>query len=117
MPAQWCTLDECIHAINSASGFAVLAHPGRYPLNKKKLELLIADFAIAGGEAIEVRYPNISPDMVRLLERFAAERSLYLSIGSDFHDPAAQWTDVGKVPPLSGSSLAQGVQHHPRWKG
>ncbi|MCB1643833.1 MAG: PHP domain-containing protein [Pseudomonadales bacterium] len=112
---QWCALAEAIAAIRSAGGIAVLAHPGRYPLNRKKLTLLIEDFHQAGGEALEASYPNIDPEMARYLEVQALQTGLMLSLGSDFHDPAAQWTDIGKVPPLSRRGSDQAVWHHPVW--
>ena len=65
--ANWCLLQDAISIINAAGGIAVLAHPGRYPLGKKKLESLVDDFAMHGGEAIEVSYSNIQQRIMQQL--------------------------------------------------
>jgi hypothetical protein len=69
-----------------------------------------------GGEALEASYPNIAPEMKQYLEKLGIEFSMYLSCGSDFHDAAATWTDVGKLPALSSEVAAQVVWQHPVWK-
>lgn len=112
---EWCELKETINAIKESGGIAVLAHPGRYPLNKTKLGRLVKEFKALGGDGIEGSYPNIAQPMQQLLESMANEHDLYLSLGSDFHDPAAHWTDVGKFPPLSKSGSLRAVWHHPRF--
>lgn len=114
-PGNWCELDQAINAIQSAGGISVLAHPGRYPLNKRKLAELVEGFASAKGDALEVRYPNIDPQMMARLESLALNTGLLLSGGSDFHDPEAHWTDVGKFPAIRGEAAKRGVHHHARW--
>jgi predicted metal-dependent phosphoesterase TrpH len=116
VPASWCEVAKAVKSIHSANGIAVLAHPGRYPLNKKQLAELVADFKGAGGDALEVRYPNIDTNTTRQLETLAVEHDLYVSGGSDFHDPEAQWTDIGKFPPIRGEIETRSVTHHPRWQ-
>ena len=61
--AQWCDHTEAARAIKAAGGIPVLAHPGRYAMNKTKLRRLVECFAAAGGEGLEASYPNIAPDM------------------------------------------------------
>lgn len=112
----WCELEEAIFAIAAAGGIAVLAHPGRYPLNKNKLDALVAAFKTSGGEAIEGSYRSIEPKVMQQLAQLAVKYDLYLSAGSDFHDPAAKWTDIGRFPPLEQVNEEQAVWHHPIWR-
>jgi hypothetical protein len=114
--AQWCDYTEAVRAIKAAGGISVLAHPGRYAMNKSKLHRLVECFAAAGGEGLEASYPNIAPDMNQYLIQLAIERGLYLSTGSDFHDAAAHWTDVGKFPALDRTAARHGIWHHPIWE-
>ena len=116
VPAEWCSMSTAIGAIKGAGGIAILAHPGRYPLNRAKLKRLVETFRQVGGEALEASYPNIAPEMKQYLEKLGVEFSMYLSCGSDFHDAAATWTDVGKLPALSSEVAAQVVWQHPVWK-
>ena len=113
--AQWCDLGEAVEAITSAGGIAVMAHPGRYRMNRKKLSALVDAFKEAGGEALECTYPNISIEMQAYLLKLAFDKSLHVSSGSDFHDAGASWTDIGKFPKLNESSHQFGVWHHSRW--
>jgi hypothetical protein len=112
----WCDLSEAVQGIAGAGGIPVLAHPGRYPLNKRRLAELVGAFADAGGAALEARYPNIAVPMMRQLESLAESHRLHVSMGSDFHDPGAHWTDIGKFPPLRGEAEALSVVNHQRWR-
>ena len=116
VPATWCDMTTAIQSIKTAGGIAVLAHPGRYPLNKRQLAQLVDDFKQTGGDAIEVRYPNIDTNTTRQLEQLALENDLFVSGGSDFHDPEAQWTDMGKFPPIRGELESRSIIHHARWQ-
>jgi len=113
---DWCHLETGISAIKSAGGLAVLAHPGRYPINKTTLAELVTAFTLCGGEALESRYPNIDLKMIKQIETLAEVNGLYLSAGSDFHTAAAHWTDVGKFPALETSNK-KGIWLHPKWQG
>lgn len=113
--ASCCSLQEGITAILKASGVAVVAHPGRYSLSKTKLSALLDDFKECGGEAIEGSYSNIDPTTKAYLSRLAEEKSLYLSVGSDFHDAAATWTDIGKFPALDQQAIKNAIWLHPKW--
>lgn len=113
--ASCCSLEEGVSAILEASGIAVIAHPGRYSLSKTKLGSLIDDFKECGGEAIEGSYSNIDPTTKAYLSRLAEEKSLYLSVGSDFHDAAATWTDIGKFPALDQQATKNAIWLHPKW--
>lgn len=113
--ASCCSLAEGVAAILKASGVAVIAHPGRYSLSKTKLGSLLDDFKECGGEAIEGSYSNIDPTMKAYLSKLAEEKSLYLSVGSDFHDAAATWTDIGKFPALDQQATKNAIWLHPKW--
>jgi 3',5'-nucleoside bisphosphate phosphatase len=115
--ADWCALGEAIEAITAAGGIAVLAHPGRYGMNRTKLSFLVDAFKDAGGDGLECTYPNISIEMQQHLLKLAVDKSLYVSGGSDFHDASATWTDVGKFPALHESTHQFGVWHHQKWCG
>ena len=113
--ALWCSLEEAVEAIASAGGIAVLAHPGRYGLNRSKLSSLVDAFKEAGGDALECTYPSIAIEMQAHLVKLAIDKGIHISGGSDFHDAGAAWTDVGKFPWLPKSTLQFGVWHHPMW--
>jgi len=113
--AKWCDLATGVQTIRAAGGIAVLAHPGRYPLSRSKLSQLINDFTAAGGEALEVSYSNIDPNSRKQLISAALEHGLWMSQGSDFHDQAAHWTDLGKFPEPGPEAKKNAIWLHPRW--
>ncbi|NKB32262.1 MAG: PHP domain-containing protein [Pseudomonadales bacterium] len=115
VPFNWQTLATVIETIQKADGMAVLAHPGRYSLSKRKMELLIEQFAKLGGDGIEVSYGGIDPMMQKKLELLADSSSLYVSMGSDFHNAEAHWTDIGKYPTPSAAAIKNAIWNHPRW--
>lgn len=115
VPASWCSLEDAVACINGAGGLAILAHPGRYPLSKRKLQTLLESFKSVGGEAMEVSYANIHPDMQRQLSDLASDNELFASQGSDFHDASAHWTAIGKFPSLGSQAQKNAIWLHPRW--
>jgi len=115
VPFQWEAMVEAIEIVKAANGIAVIAHPGRYSLSLMKLELLISQFKQMGGDAIEVSYGAVQPKMQKKLENLAEKYSLYVSVGSDFHNANAHWTDIGKYPRVSSSSIKNAVWNHPKW--
>lgn len=100
VPMPWVDLPEAVALIRKAGGTAVLAHPGRYPLTRTKLRLLIAAFREAGGEAMEVATATEKPDMVRYLGQLSEAAGLEASQGSDFHGPHMPWIQLGRFPDL-----------------
>ncbi|WP_240612830.1 PHP domain-containing protein [Alteromonas flava] len=92
---QWIALSEAIEWIHAAGGQAVLAHPSHYSMTTKWLRRLVAEFSSAGGDAMEVNYPNLTPDKQRLLLEMLSENNLKASVGSDFHMPS-RWTELGR---------------------
>lgn len=100
VPMPWLALPEAVALIRNAGGTAVLAHPGRYPLTRTKLRMLIGLFTEAGGEAMEVATATEKPDMVRYLAQLAVQEGLDASQGSDFHGPHMPWIHLGRFPAL-----------------
>ena len=113
--ANWCTMSEAIACIQAAGGIAVLAHPHRYPLNRKALKKLLNNFHDAGGEALEVCCSNMSRDILENLAALSLEHSLWVSAGSDFHTSEATWMDIGKLTAFPDSIKKNAIWTHPRW--
>lgn len=84
---HWPALGETLAAVREGGGVAVLAHPLKYRLTRRRLGLLLDDFTAGGGEGAELvngfQNDNKSRDLASLLEK----RGLYASLGSDFHYP------------------------------
>jgi predicted metal-dependent phosphoesterase TrpH len=109
-PSQWPELAITLQLIKSAGGQAALAHPQRYQLSSGALRALVADFAAAGGDALECASGPTSPNDVVRIANMAATHGLLLSAGSDFHDPANPWNTLGrfaKLPPGGGTLAAR----------
>jgi predicted metal-dependent phosphoesterase TrpH len=92
---QWIGIAEAITWIQDAGGKAVLAHPGHYDMTAKWLKRLVAEFANAGGNGMEVVHSHLTPERKKLLADIASEHNLQASSGSDFHYPN-RWTELGK---------------------
>jgi len=82
-----------------------LAHPHRYRLSGGALRQLVADFAGAGGCALEVSLAGMSPADHDRIASLARSHALAGSAGSDFHDPAIPWNPLGRF-----AKLAPGIQ-------
>lgn len=92
---QWCEIKEAIDVIHQAGGSAVLAHPIRYDLSAKWRRRLVEEFKEAGGDALEIVLPQMSPDHRKQMLKYCQEYDLHASLGSDFHSPS-KWSDLGK---------------------
>jgi predicted metal-dependent phosphoesterase TrpH len=101
----WPELPVVIDWIKQAEGVAVLAHPIDYKLSRTRLRALVADFAGAGGDAVEVALPEVDGQAMSSLAALAAEFGLAASMGSDFHSPEHRWRQLGSVPPLPAGSV------------
>ncbi len=110
--AHWPALEEAVGWILDAGGVAVLAHPLRHGLTRRKRGLLLDAFAAAGGQAAELVSGFQNPDVTRDLARQLDERGLLASLGSDFHFPG------GHLAPGSMSAVPRTavppVWSHPR---
>lgn len=80
------SLQEACAAVHRAGAVAVLAHPGNwFTADTPDLWALLADFAAAGVDGFECRYPNHSARLTRILLDFCRERGLYAAAGGDGH--------------------------------
>lgn len=100
VPHQWASLADAVAWIKDGGGLAVLAHPGRYPLNQQQCENLLGEFVTLGGAAIEVVTGSHAPDEYVTWARYAKRFGLRASAGSDFHGPGEGYRDIGNVPVL-----------------
>lgn len=100
VPHQWAALTDAVDWITGSGGLAVLAHPGRYPLNQQQTEKLLGEFAGLGGAAVEVVTGSHTSDEFVIWARHARRFGLRASAGSDFHGPGEGYRDVGNVPVL-----------------
>ena len=96
----WPDLEKVVEWINAAGGIAVLAHPSRYKMTRTKRRRLMADFADAGGQAIEVCAGNQVPGVAEEMAELCSEFDFHASVGSDFHNPNYKWVKLGQYPKL-----------------
>ena len=110
--AQWPEIGEAVGWIVDAGGVAVVAHPLRYALTRRKRGQLLDTFVEAGGQAVELVNGQQNADTTRDLARQLVERGLYASLGSDFHFPGSHAApgSMSVVPRTSAPPIWQ----HPR---
>jgi predicted metal-dependent phosphoesterase TrpH len=96
----WPTLDEAVTWIHDAGGRAVIAHPGRYKIDRGARKELFAEFRDLGGDAIEVISPSHDSTQYREFAEFARTFGLRGSCGTDFHGEGESHVDFGDLPPL-----------------
>jgi predicted metal-dependent phosphoesterase TrpH len=97
---EWATLEQAVQWIADAGGVAVVAHPGRYKMTATRMRLLLEDFIACGGAGLEVVSGGCGQDVINNYAALAKRFGLKASTGSDFHDPAYGWIDLGRFPPL-----------------
>ena len=100
---QWATLDEAVSWIHVAGGQAVLAHPGRYKIDGRRMRELLGQFRDLGGDAIEVLSSSHTVEQFTEFASHARVFGLLASSGSDYHGPGESWLDLGDMPPLPAS--------------
>jgi hypothetical protein len=107
--ADWPPIEETVATIRQAGGVASMAHPARYTLSSGARRKLVADFAAAGGSALEIvtgaNGSQHAPANAALAMRFGLSGSL----GSDFHDPQLIWNPLGRL-----AKLPDGIE--PLWR-
>jgi len=96
----WPSLDEAVTWIHGAGGRAVIAHPGRYKIDRRARKELFAEFRDLGGDAIEVISPSHDSTQYREFAEFARTFGLRGSCGTDFHGEGESHVDFGDLPPL-----------------
>lgn len=97
---EWVSLDDAVMTVKAAGGIGVLAHPTAYRFSKLKLDELVGEFSVLGGDAIEVISGHQSSDVTTQLTKLAAKYDLAASCGSDFHHPEQAFRQLGAVAPL-----------------
>ncbi|MBZ9559460.1 MULTISPECIES: PHP domain-containing protein [Modicisalibacter] len=107
---HWPYLGEAVGWVRDAGGVAVLAHPLRYKLTRRKRGLLLDDFADAGGAGAELISGFQNPDETRDLARQLNERELLASKGSDFHFPGG-YLAPGSMSEAPRTAVAPLWQH------
>jgi hypothetical protein len=96
LAADWPALADVVAWIREAGGVASLAHPARYALSAGARRRLLADFAAAGGTALEVVAGANGAQHVESSAMLAVKYGLMGSVGSDFHDPRQIWNPLGR---------------------
>lgn len=83
-------LAEVAAAAHAAKAVALVAHPGRSEHGFQALAMADLAAMVAEGplDGLEVFHPNHTPAMREAYLRFAQERNLLVSAGSDSHGPA-----------------------------
>jgi predicted metal-dependent phosphoesterase TrpH len=98
--ADWPELAEVVGLIREAGGVASLAHPMRYKLSSGGRRRLLADFASAGGVALEVLSGANGVHHLQACTALAIKFGLQASVGSDFHNPQLTWNPLGRLAKL-----------------
>jgi predicted metal-dependent phosphoesterase TrpH len=96
---HWPTLQQAVATLQQAGASISLAHPWQYDFTRSKRRKLIADFAAAGGHALEVVNGMQPAEQVGGLAILAREFGLLASAGSDFHAPG-DWSELGMYRPV-----------------
>jgi 3',5'-nucleoside bisphosphate phosphatase len=99
---DWATIADAVNWIRGAGGLAVVAHPGRYKLNKLQMTNFLSEFKEVGGVGIEVVTGSHSPEQYGEYAQRAKDFGFLASRGSDFHGPGETRVDLGQLPPLPG---------------
>lgn len=102
---EWMTLEEAVTLIKDSGGVAVIAHPGRYDLGRTNMPLLMHQFRMCGGEAIEVVTGSHTPPQYTQFAKIAHQFSLKSSLGSDFHGPGMSYMAMGRISELPANCI------------
>ncbi|MEY3786760.1 MAG: hypothetical protein RIQ94_642 [Pseudomonadota bacterium] len=97
---SWAELEVAINWITGAGGIAVLAHPLRYKLTANWMKRLLTEFKAAGGQGMEVITSRMNADEIRMAADYASRFDLAGSVGSDFHNQANPYVELGRLAPL-----------------
>jgi len=101
IPMKWASLKEVGHAIISAGGVAVLAHPNRYKFTRTKLIRLISKMIPVGINGMEISTGTTDRQQIAMLGQLAQQFKLLASVGSDFHGIGEPWANLGCAKPLN----------------
>ena len=97
---EWASLADVVNWIHGAGGQAVLAHPGRYKVNRQGMRELLVEFRDRGGDAIEILTSSHTHAQYAEYASYALRYGFLASCGSDYHGPGESWMDFGDLPPM-----------------
>lgn len=100
VPTTWSDLELAVSWITGSGGVAVLAHPLRYKLTASWMKRLLTAFKEVGGLGIEVVTGRYNADEIKIVAAYATRFELAGSVGSDFHNPANPWVELGRLGSL-----------------
>jgi 3',5'-nucleoside bisphosphate phosphatase len=106
VPHAWATLPQAVEWIHAAGGQAVIAHPGRYKVERGGMRRLLSEFRDTGGDAIEVLSSSHTPAQYAEFAALSRVFGLLASCGSDFHGPGESWMDLGDLPAMPAGVAA-----------
>lgn len=93
-------LKDIVNFIHQNNGICLLAHPFEYRINEpEKFINSIYDYCEKINcrlDGIEVYYSTFTEKQIKYLEKFAKERNLLISGGSDYHGLKRENFDIGK---------------------
>ncbi|MCG8454069.1 MAG: PHP domain-containing protein [Spirochaetales bacterium] len=96
VPRERPTLEEAIHAIHSAQGKAVLAHPLSLWISWGKMGERLAEWSKLGLDGVEARHSGASKREAARLEVLAEANGMFITGGSDFHGPGRPDRRLGR---------------------
>lgn len=79
------TAEECIHAIHSSGGHAVLAHPYQLGYDDDALDALLSQLKDTGLDGLECYYTRHTSSQIFCYLALADKYQLHITAGSDFH--------------------------------
>jgi hypothetical protein len=79
IPLRTSTTEKAIEVIGLSGGVVVLAHPGEYPVK------MLDDIVALGVEGIEVFSGHHDEKQEKYFYKYAKEKNLIITAGSDFH--------------------------------
>ena len=103
-PIKFRTIDEIVHMINQAGGFAVLAHPGNNIKTNVDVFKQIIDKGVVG---VEVYSSYHSQSTIDHYHKLALEHDLIMTLGSDFHGKTKPSIHLGKFVISDEEELTQ----------
>jgi len=95
VPKMYWDMDLAIDAIKLAGGVAVLAHPTSITSDKETLRDILDELLLIGLDGVEVFNNMAQPDEQEFLRRYALNKKLLITAGSDFHG-IEEGVEIGK---------------------
>ena len=102
---EWASLEDAVGWIVGSGGVAVIAHPGRYDLGRTNMLLLLEEFRMLGGTAIEVVTGSHTVDQYLEFAKYAHQFGLKSSQGSDYHGKGISFMEMGRLPALPSNCV------------